>query len=130
VLTTGLTIELVAQEKHYCKPSCAGKWKFKGHVVTDCFALKDIWSRHKTLANSVQVAAAAIKAGVSLDCSNLLQDDVMKAVDQKLLTEKEIDNSLSGILSTQVKLGFFDDPSVSPYLSYKEDSIAMITTNY
>ena len=40
------------------------EWKFKGHVVTDCFALKDIWSRHKTLANSVQVAAAAIKAGV------------------------------------------------------------------
>jgi len=100
------------------------EWKFKGHVVTDCFALKDIWSRHKTLANSVQVAAAAIKAGVSLDCSNLLQDDVMKAVEQKLLTIKEIDNSLAAILATQIKLGFFDDPAKSAYVSYGEDSIA------
>jgi len=93
-------------------------------VVTDCWALQDVWDKHKTLANSVQVAAAAIKAGVNLDCSNLLQDDVMKAIDQKLLTEKEVDSSLKHILRTQFKLGFFDAQQSSAFANYSEDSVA------
>lgn len=116
------------------EPCCTGntllqtilrkEWKFTGHVVTDCYALQDVWTRHKTLANSTAVAAAAIKAGVNLDCSNLLQDDAMKAVQQGLLTEKEIDNALAGILRTQVKLGFFDEANSSPYAHYGADSVA------
>ena len=118
------------------EPCCTGntllqnilrkEWKFKGHVVTDCWALEDVWYRHKTLANSVQVAAAAIKAGVNLDCSNLLQDDVMKAIDQKLLTQQEVDSSLSYIFRTQFKLGLFDEPNTSAYYNYGEDSIGNI----
>ena len=117
------------------EPCCTGEtllqnilrkeWGFKGHVVTDCYALEDIWLRHKALPNSVQVAASADKkAGVNLDCSNLLQDDVLKAVNQKLLTEEEINSSLAHILTTEVKLGFFDEPSKSHYAHYGEDSIA------
>jgi len=100
------------------------EWKFRGHVVTDCYALQDIWTSHKTYANSVQVAAAAIKMGVNLDCSNLYQDDVMKAINQKLIQPKEVDSALAGILRTQIKLGFFDDKNASPYAQYGEDSIA------
>ncbi|MFY7888668.1 MAG: glycoside hydrolase family 3 C-terminal domain-containing protein [Spirosomataceae bacterium] len=116
------------------EPCCTGntllqnilhkEWKFKGHVVTDCWALEDIWLRHKVLPNSVAVAAAAIKAGVNLDCSNMLQDDVMKAIDQKLLTETEVDSALAGVLRTQFKLGFYDDKSKSPFYSYGADSVS------
>ncbi|HEX5667455.1 MAG TPA: glycoside hydrolase family 3 N-terminal domain-containing protein, partial [Chitinophagaceae bacterium] len=31
------------------------EWKFKGHMVTDCWALEDIWARHKVMKNSVEV---------------------------------------------------------------------------
>lgn len=116
------------------EPCCSGstllrhilrnEWKFKGHVVTDCWALEDVWLRHKALSNSVETAAMAIKAGVNLDCSFLLQDDVMKAVEQKLLTEKEVDSALVAILRTQVKLGFFDPVSNVPFSNYGKDSVA------
>jgi beta-glucosidase len=116
------------------EPCCTGntllqtilkkEWKFKGHVVTDCWALEDIWLRHKVLPNSIEVAAAAIKAGVNLDCSNMLQDDAMKAVEQKLITEKEIDSALSGILRTQFKLGFYDPFSHSAFAKYSADSVS------
>jgi beta-glucosidase len=99
------------------------EWGFKGHHVTDCWALEDIWNGHKVLPNSVEVAAAAIKAGVNMDCSNLLQDDLMKAVQQNLVTEKEIDASLSTLVRTQFKLGFFNDSSSSPYALYGADSV-------
>ena len=116
------------------EPCCTGEtllqsilrkeWKFKGHVVTDCWALEDIWLRHKVLPSSVATAAAAIKAGVNLDCSNMLQDDVMKAIDQKLLTPQEVDSALAAILRTQFKLGFYDPADASPYSGYGADSIA------
>ena len=91
------------------------EWKFKGHVVTDCWALDDIWKFHKVMNDRVEVAAAAIKAGINLDCSDLLQADLMKAYERKLVSEKEIDSSLAGILRTQVKLGFYNDPASGPY---------------
>ncbi|RYY56818.1 MAG: glycosyl hydrolase [Chitinophagaceae bacterium] len=116
------------------EPCCTGntllknilrnEWKFGGHVVTDCWALEDIWLRHKVLPNSVVTAAEAIKAGVNLDCSNLLQDDVMKAVEQGLLTEAQINAALVPQLRTQLKLGFYDEKKDIPYSSYGADSIS------
>ena len=99
------------------------EWGFKGHVVTDCGALDDVFLNHKTLPNATEVAAAAIKAGVDLDCSSILQNDIIKAINQKLLTEKEVDQALASLLRTQIKLGFFDDPTASPYKNYGADSV-------
>lgn len=99
------------------------EWGFKGHVVTDCGALDDVYLRHKVLNNPVQVAAAAIKAGINLDCSTILQKDVEEAVKQKLITEKEVNAALAKVLRTEFKLGFFDAPEKSPYYHYGADSI-------
>jgi beta-glucosidase len=99
------------------------EWGFKGHVVTDCGALDDVFLTHKTIPNATQTAAAAIKAGIDLDCSSVLQGDVIKAVQQKLLTEKEVDVALGRLLKTQFKLGFYDEAAKGPYYSYRADSI-------
>ena len=99
------------------------EWGFKGHVVTDCGALDDVFESHKTLPNAVETAAAAIKAGINLDCSTVLQEDVIKAIDQKLLTEKEVDQRLFELLRTEFKLGFYDDPNSLPYHNYGADSV-------
>ncbi|MGZ3821962.1 MAG: glycoside hydrolase family 3 C-terminal domain-containing protein, partial [Mucilaginibacter sp.] len=99
------------------------EWGFKGHVVTDCGALDDVYQSHKTLPGPVEVAAAAIKAGINLDCSTILQDDVIKAINQKLLTEREVDQRLFELLRTEFKLGFYDDPNNIPYHTYGSDSV-------
>ncbi len=116
------------------QPCCTGnyllqnilrnEWKFKGHVVTDCWALDDVFLRHKSLPDKYATAAAAIKSGVNLDCSNLLKTDVLEAVKQKLLTEKDIDKALLPLLKTQVKLGFYDSAERKSYQTFGEDSIA------
>jgi len=93
-------------------------------VVTDCGALDDIFQRHKVMPSGVEVAAAAIKAGVNLDCSSILQNDVMKAIDQKLLTEQEVDSALAHLLRTQIKLGFYDPADMNPFHNYGADSVA------
>jgi beta-glucosidase len=99
------------------------EWGFKGHVVTDCGALDDVFETHKYLPGPVETAAAAIKAGINLDCSSVLQDDCIKAVKQGLLTEKEIDAALITLLRTEFKLGFYDDPTATPWHAYGADSV-------
>ena len=115
------------------QPCCTGntllqdilrhEWKFGGQVVTDCWALDDIWLRHKAIPTREEVAAAAIKAGVNLDCANILQDDVMKAIDKGWLTAADVDSALSASLRTQVKLGLYDEPAQRPYGRFGADSV-------
>ena len=70
-----------------------------------------------------EVAAAAIKAGINLDCSSILQNDVIKAIEQGLLTEKEVDQRLFELLRTEFKLGFYDEQATNPYHTYGADSV-------
>ncbi len=99
LVDAGVESVMCAYNRVNDQPCCTGnvllqqilrnEWKFNGHVVTDCGALDDIFIRHKVMPSGVEVAAAAIKAGVSLDCSNILQKDVMKAIEQKCLLKKK-----------------------------------------
>jgi len=134
LVDAGVESVMCAYNRVNDQPCCTGnillqhilrnEWKFKGHVVTDCGALDDIFQRHKALPSGVEVAAAAIKAGVNLDCSSILQNDVMKAIDQKLLTEQEVDSALAHLLRTQIKLGFYDPADMNPFHNYGADSVA------
>ncbi|HEY4060584.1 MAG TPA: glycoside hydrolase family 3 N-terminal domain-containing protein [Puia sp.] len=133
LVDSGVESVMCAYNRVNGEPCCSGptllhtilkdEWKFKGHVVTDCGALDDIFLRHKALSGPVATAAAAIKAGVDLDCSTILQQDVLAAVDAGLLTPRDIDSALAPLFRTQIKLGFFDPVSRNPYHSYGADSV-------
>ena len=133
LVNAGVESIMCAYNRVNGEPCCSGptllhhilreEWQFKGHVVTDCGALDDIFSRHKVLSGPLETAVAAIKAGVNLDCSSILQNDVLKALDQGLLSPQELDSALAPLLRTQLKLGFFDDKTLVPFSTYGADSI-------
>ncbi|HVS98650.1 MAG TPA: glycoside hydrolase family 3 N-terminal domain-containing protein [Puia sp.] len=133
LVDSGVESVMCAYNRVNGEPCCTGptllhrilrdEWHFKGHVVTDCGALDDIFERHKVLPGPVETAAAAIRAGVDLDCSDILQGDALKAVDKGLLTARDIDSALAPLLRTQMKLGFFDDRAAQPFSSWGADSV-------
>ena len=133
LVDSGVESIMCAYNRVNGEPCCSGptllhtilheEWHFKGHVVTDCGALDDIFGRHKALPGPVETAAAAIKAGVDLDCSNVLQEDVLKAVNAGLLARDQVDSALAPLIRTQLKLGFFDDKAAVPFSSYGADSV-------
>lgn len=94
------------------------EWGFQGHVVSDCWAIADFYSKqgHKTVATQAEAAALAIKSGVSLNCGDEYPG-LLEAVKKGLITEKEIDNSLAILLRSRFRLGLFDPKEKNPYNS-------------
>ncbi|MCA6475365.1 MAG: glycoside hydrolase family 3 C-terminal domain-containing protein [Chitinophagaceae bacterium] len=109
-------------------PCCSGEgllktivrdeWKFKGHIVSDCWALDDIYKGHRVLPSLEEVAAAAIKAGLNMDCSDLLQKSLPLALEKGLVQEKDIDAALRPSLKTRFRLGLFDPENQQPFQQY------------
>jgi beta-glucosidase len=89
-------------------------WGFKGHIVSDCDALSDIFEGHKLTTSKTGAAALALMRGVNLNCGDTYLS-LPDAVKQGLITEKQIDSSLSTLLRTRFKLGLFDPVGANPY---------------
>ncbi len=99
-----------------------GEWGFKGHVVSDCGAVEDLYTGHKVTGSLMAASALAVKSGVNLDCGTEYKT-LVEAVKQGLITEKEIDEALAVLLQTRFKLGMFDPAGKNPYDKLSPDVI-------
>ncbi|HTQ26685.1 MAG TPA: glycoside hydrolase family 3 C-terminal domain-containing protein, partial [Puia sp.] len=98
------------------------QWHFQGHIVSDCWALSDFYQGHKIVSGPVEAAALALSRGVNLECGDTYPY-LVQATRQGLVTEKQIDSSLSILLRTRFRLGMFDPPSANPYNRIPESVI-------
>lgn len=93
------------------------RWGFDGYVVSDCGAIGDIWQQHHYVNTPEEAAAAAVKAGCNLCCGGDY-NALVRAVQQVLVTEKEVDAALYHTLWTRFRLGMFDPADKVPYSKY------------
>ena len=98
------------------------QWGFKGHIVSDCWAISDMNKGHNVTNSPVESAALAINSGVNLNCGGTFAH-LLEAVNQGLVTEETIDKSLAILLRTRFKLGQFDPPRRNPYTSISPNVI-------
>ncbi len=92
------------------------KWGFKGYVVSDCGAVSDIYQFHKIVPTPEEAAALAVKAGCDLNCGNIYTY-LPQAVEQELITEEEIDIAVKRLFTARFKLGLFELPENTPFMS-------------
>lgn len=93
-------------------PTLLGKilrqeWGFGGHVVSDCWAIADIYANHKLVQTPEEAAALAVKAGCDLECGSTYPA-LTGAVRQGLIDEAALDVALRRLFTTRMKLGLFD----------------------
>jgi beta-glucosidase len=91
-----------------------GRWKFEGHVVSDCWAIRDFHENHKVTKTPEESAALALNAGCDLNCG-CTYPALTASCKQGLVTEEAIDTALARLLRTRFKLGMFDPPEQDPY---------------
>lgn len=85
-----------------------GKWNFKGHVVSDCWAIADFHMNHKVTSTATQSAALAIKNGCDLNCGNVYLQ-IMLAYKEGLVNEEDITRATERLMATRIRLGMFDE---------------------
>jgi len=91
-----------------------GKWGFKGHFVSDCWAIRDFHEYHKITKSPEESAALALNAGCDLNCG-CTYPTLTTAFKKGLVTEQAINTALERLLRTKFKLGMFDPPKKSKW---------------
>jgi len=82
-------------------------WGFDGIICTDAGALGNMVRASHTYTTDAESAAAAIHAGINQFLENATKP-VHDALDQKLITEADIDQNLRGIFRVMIKLGMLE----------------------
>lgn len=89
-------------------------WQFDGYVTSDCWAITDFITGHKTHPDSVSAASDAVLHGTDLECGNVYRS-LDEAVKDGFITEEQIDISLRKLFKIRFRLGLFTPDSLNPY---------------
>ena len=82
-------------------------WGFQGHVVSDCWAIRDFHVNHHVTDTAPESAALAIRNGCDLNCGNTYLH-MLEAVQEGLVTEEQITTACERLFTTRYLLGLFD----------------------
>ncbi len=94
--------------KALLKDTLRGRWGFRGHVVSDCWAIRDFHEHHHVTATAPDSAALALKNGCDLNCGNTYLH-ILQALQEGLITEEQIRTACVRLFTTRYLLGLFDD---------------------
>jgi beta-glucosidase len=101
-----------------------GRWGFRGHVVSDCWAIRDFHLGHKVTTSPEESAALAIKNGCDLNCGDEFCNALEGAALLGMVTEEDLDRALYRVLSTRFRLGHFDPEETVPYATIPLEVVA------
>ena len=89
-------------------------WGFEGHVVSDCWAIKDFHEYHKVTSGPVESVALAVNNGCDLNCGNIFIY-LLEAVKEGKLKEEQLDTAVTRLFATRMKLGLFEEQDKIPF---------------
>jgi beta-glucosidase len=122
------------------EPACAnefllqdqlrGKWGFKGYVVSDCDAVRDVAANHRYRPTQAQGAAISVIRGMDNECVTFtsrfgepVEKAYIDAVQQGYLPESTLDTALIRLFTARIKLGMFDPPDMVPFTKIDEKEL-------
>ena len=94
----------------------AAAWE--GVVVGDCGAIQFIQTDHQWVDSQEAAAAAALNAGVDLDCSistGRAFAALVNATEMGLVNASSVDAAVGRLLAQQLRLGLYDPPDMVPW---------------
>jgi len=110
-------------EKKLLTDILRNEFGFDGYVVSDCWAIFDIYLNHHFVRTAEEAVALAVKAGCDLNCGDTYQDYLVKAVKDGLISEEIIDRAVGRLFKARFRLGMFDP---SEKVSYNKISSEVI----
>jgi beta-glucosidase len=90
------------------------EWGFNGLMVSDCWAIPDMYNFHKIVKSAEEASSITVKAGTDLECGNAYPA-LTEAVKQHLINEDEINKAVKRVFTARFKLGMFDPEEIVPF---------------
>lgn len=90
------------------------EWGFKGHVTSDCWAIRDFHEGHLVTSTPVESVSMAMNNGCDLNCGNLFHF-LTQAVENGLVDEKRLDEAVENLFMARMKLGVLDKKEENPF---------------
>lgn len=84
------------------------KWGFKGHFVSDCWAVRDFHEGHKVTSAPVESVTLALNSGCDLNCGCTYQH-IMDAYERGMIDRDVIERSAVRLFTTRYLLGVLGD---------------------
>ena len=84
-----------------------GQWKFEGHYVSDCWAVRDFHENHKVTNAPEESVKLALEHGCDVNCGCTYQR-IMNAYEAGMLSKETIRTSAVRLFTTRYLLGMFD----------------------
>lgn len=105
------------------EPACGSKtllkdilrdeWGFEGHVVSDCWAIKDFHENHHVTKTVEESAAMAVNNGCDLNCGSTFMY-LQSAYEKGLVSEEAITEAVERLMEVRIRLGMLEGDA-SPY---------------
>ena len=95
-------------------------WGYEEIILSDCGAIDDFWRkdkrtpRHETHPTAEAASADAVLSGTDLECGSSYKS-LLKAVQDGLIEESDLDVSLRRLFRGRFELGMFDPDERVPY---------------
>ena len=89
------------------------EWGFQYLVVSDCGAVSDFYTSHKSSSDAVHGSAKAVLAGTDVECGyGYAYKSIPEAVRRGFISEQEVDKHVVRLLEGRFDLGEMDDPAL------------------
>lgn len=85
---------------------------FDGYLVSDCGAIGTIMYNHNYTQTTSETCAAALQAGVDVNCGNFYQQYLQQALNDGSVTVAQLDLALTRQFSVLMRTGYFDGAKV------------------
>jgi beta-glucosidase len=90
-----------------------GEWGYRGAVVSDYFAIRELMTRHRMFTNLTDAAAAAMNAGVDMETPDgEAYLHIPELLRDHRITMVQIDEAVRRILRMKFESGLFEHPYV------------------
>ena len=105
------------------EPACANQllfsllrnqWGFRGYVVSDCWAINDLFQGHEFVMDLAQASALALRAGTDLTCGPQFRI-LDYALQDRLVSPADIDRAVRRLFEARFRLGLFDPADRVPW---------------
>lgn len=133
VTKAGVAGVMCAYNAFRTQPCCANtylmnevlrkRWNFTGYVTSDCWALDDFFKYHKTHPDATAAAADALLHGTDVECGVAVYKKLIDAVQQGLVSQKDIDASVTRLFTIRYRLGMFDPADKVPLANTGKEAL-------